>query len=46
MYVSGGRKPTGLRVVEWAREAEPRGAGEILLTAWTPMGCAMGSTAS
>ena len=34
MFVSGGRKPTGLRVVEWAREAESRGAGEILLTTW------------
>lgn len=32
VYVSGGRKGTGLRVVEWAREAEQRGAGEILLT--------------
>jgi cyclase len=32
VYISGGRKPTGLRVVEWAREAEARGAGEILLT--------------
>jgi imidazole glycerol-phosphate synthase subunit HisF len=32
VYVSGGRKATGLRVVEWAREAESRGAGEILLT--------------
>jgi cyclase len=32
VYVSGGRKPTGLRVVEWAQEAEQRGAGEILLT--------------
>jgi cyclase len=32
VFVSGGRKPTGLRVVEWAREAEQRGAGEILLT--------------
>jgi cyclase len=32
VYMSGGRKPTGLRVVEWAREAEQRGAGEILLT--------------
>ena len=28
----GGRKPTSLRVVEWAKEAEQRGAGEILLT--------------
>ncbi len=32
VYVFGGRKATGLRVVEWAREAEQRGAGEILLT--------------
>jgi cyclase len=32
VYVSGGRKATGLRVLEWAREAEARGAGEILLT--------------
>ena len=32
VYVSGGRKSTGLNVVEWAREAEARGAGEILLT--------------
>lgn len=32
VYVSGGRKPTGLRVVDWAIEAEQRGAGEILLT--------------
>ena len=32
VYVSGGRKSTGLRVIEWAREAEQRGAGEILLT--------------
>jgi cyclase len=32
VYVSGGRKPTGRKVLEWAREAEDRGAGEILLT--------------
>ncbi|HUX45730.1 MAG TPA: imidazole glycerol phosphate synthase subunit HisF [Terracidiphilus sp.] len=32
VYVQGGRKPAGRRVVEWAREAEDRGAGEILLT--------------
>ena len=32
VYVQGGRKPTGRGVVEWAREAEQRGAGEILLT--------------
>lgn len=32
VYVAGGRTPTGLNVVEWAVEAEQRGAGEILLT--------------
>ena len=32
VYVSGGRTPTGLEAVAWAREAERRGAGEILLT--------------
>ena len=32
VYVNGGRKDTGRTVVEWAREAESRGAGEILLT--------------
>jgi cyclase len=32
VFVSGGRKPTGLRVLDWAVEAEARGAGEILLT--------------
>ncbi len=32
VYVHGGRKPAGRSVVEWAREAEARGAGEILLT--------------
>jgi imidazole glycerol-phosphate synthase subunit HisF len=32
VLVAGGRKVTGRRVVEWAREAESRGAGEILLT--------------
>lgn len=32
VYVSGGRKPTGLDAIEWAKEAQQRGAGEILLT--------------
>jgi len=32
VFVSGGRIPTGRKVVDWAREAEDRGAGEILLT--------------
>jgi cyclase len=32
VFVSGGRKPTGMKVIAWAIEAEARGAGEILLT--------------
>jgi cyclase len=32
VYIHGGRKATGKRVLDWAREAEQRGAGEILLT--------------
>jgi cyclase len=32
VYVRGGRTPTGLDAIEWACEAERRGAGEILLT--------------
>jgi imidazole glycerol-phosphate synthase subunit HisF len=32
VFVSGGRKPTGKHALDWAREAEQRGAGEILLT--------------
>ncbi len=32
VYVAGGRTPTGLDAIAWAREAEQRGAGEILLT--------------
>jgi imidazole glycerol-phosphate synthase subunit HisF len=32
VYTHGGRNPTQLDAVEWALEAERRGAGEILLT--------------
>jgi cyclase len=32
VYVAGGRRATGNRVLAWAHEAEERGAGEILLT--------------
>lgn len=32
VFVSGGRKATGLDAIVWAKEAEARGAGEILLT--------------
>jgi cyclase len=32
VYTHGGRRETGKRAVEWAKEAVDRGAGEILLT--------------
>jgi len=31
VFIDGGKTPTGLRPEDWAREAERRGAGEILL---------------
>ncbi|MBU5670620.1 imidazole glycerol phosphate synthase subunit HisF [Paenibacillus brevis] len=32
VYTHGGRKATGIKALEWIKEAEARGAGEILLT--------------
>jgi imidazole glycerol-phosphate synthase subunit HisF len=32
VYTHGGREPSGLDAIEWAREAQQRGGGEILLT--------------
>ncbi|HEY3374601.1 MAG TPA: imidazole glycerol phosphate synthase subunit HisF [Candidatus Aquicultor sp.] len=32
VYVNGGRIPTGIDAIEWARKVEELGAGEILLT--------------
>lgn len=32
VFINGGRVPTGIDAIEWAREVERRGAGEILLT--------------
>ena len=32
VHINGGRKPTGLQAVQWAREVEKLGAGEIVLT--------------
>ena len=32
VYINGGRTPMGLDAVEWAKEVDERGAGEILLT--------------
>jgi len=41
-YVAGGRTPSGRDVLEWAREATERGAGEILLTSMDRDGTADG----
>jgi len=41
-FVRGGRTPTGRDAVEWAQEAESRGAGEILLTSMDRDGTAAG----
>ncbi len=32
VYVEGGRTPTGIDAVSWAKDVERRGAGEILIT--------------
>ena len=32
VHIDGGRTPTGLEAIEWARRVEQLGAGEILLT--------------
>ena len=32
VHTHGGRKPTELRTIQWAKEVEERGAGELLLT--------------
>jgi cyclase len=32
VYTHGGRNPTGIRALEWAKQVEKLGAGEILLT--------------
>ena len=32
VYVNGGRIPTGIKLFDWLKEAERRGAGEILFT--------------
>ncbi|HEU5414127.1 MAG TPA: imidazole glycerol phosphate synthase subunit HisF [Candidatus Angelobacter sp.] len=42
VYVAGGRTPTGREVLQWTREAEERGAGEILLTSMDRDGTGMG----
>jgi imidazole glycerol-phosphate synthase subunit HisF len=48
VHTHGGRKPTELRTISWAKEVENRGAGEILLTSMdtdgTKNGCALDLT--
>jgi len=41
-FTQGGRTPSGRDAVEWAREAESSGAGEILLTSMNRDGTASG----
>jgi cyclase len=42
VYTHGGRTPTGLDAVEWAKKAESLGAGEILLTSMDRDGTKLG----
>jgi cyclase len=42
VYIHGGRTPTGKDAVEWAKEAQRRGAGEILLTSMDCDGTKLG----
>ncbi len=42
VVIDGGRQPTGLEVVAWARQAEQLGAGEILLTSMDADGARAG----
>lgn len=42
VYIYGGRKPTSLDAIEWAKRVEQMGAGEILLTSMDFDGSKMG----
>ena len=42
VYIEGGRTPTGLDAVEWARKVADLGAGEILLTSMDRDGTKLG----
>ena len=42
VHITGGRTPTGLEAVEWARRVEELGAGEILLTVMDADGTLVG----
>ncbi|HOK26344.1 MAG TPA: imidazole glycerol phosphate synthase subunit HisF [Bacteroidales bacterium] len=42
VFINGGRTPTSIDTVEWAKRAEDAGAGEILLTSMTADGTRSG----
>ena len=42
VVIYGGSKPTGIDAITWAKDAEERGAGEILLTSMETDGTKMG----
>ena len=42
VYTYGGRKPTGIDAIEWAKKGEKLGAGEILLTSMDRDGTKLG----
>jgi cyclase len=42
VYIYGGRKPTGVDAIAWAKKVEELGAGEILLTSMDADGTKMG----
>lgn len=42
VYINGGRIPTGINAINWAKECEKLGAGEILLTSMDTDGCKRG----
>lgn len=42
VFVAGGRVPTGIRVMDWIKEAEDRGAGEIVLNVMNADGTTAG----
>jgi cyclase len=42
VFVAGGRTATGKKALQWAREAEQRGTGEILLTSMDRDGTGLG----
>jgi cyclase len=42
VWIAGGQRPAGREVLQWAKDAEDRGAGEILLTSMDRDGTAFG----